>query len=251
MAAVPVLALLPALASVLVGLLAVLPLIDPLGANVESFRLHYDWFVVALAAFLSIIHVGIVGFNLGHEFDFALLVLAAVAVLLYYVGVLLTHAERNWFVGVRSPLDAALRGGVGSNQRASRPPVQTHRRRHARRPRLRRPGDQLPPGPDGRDRRRNVRLLPLPVRATRRPRGSRARRESPSGQFGSPANPAGDSSSSGDPPGSYRTRPGRSASPPPDRDDVADRQRLPADRRSRTLTRIRPKGLTETGLSSE
>ncbi|QLH83586.1 SdpI family protein [Halosimplex pelagicum] len=97
------LALIPALSAVLVALLALVPRVDPLGENVADFRAYYDWFVVLFAGFMTLVHGGVVAFNLGYEFDFTLLVLAAVAGLLYYVGVLLTHAERNWFVGIRTP----------------------------------------------------------------------------------------------------------------------------------------------------
>lgn len=97
------LALMPALSALLVALFAVLPRIDPLGENVADFRASYDWFVVLFAAFVTLLHGGIVAFNLGVEFDFTLLVLASVAGLFYYVGVLLTDAEQNWFVGIRTP----------------------------------------------------------------------------------------------------------------------------------------------------
>jgi uncharacterized membrane protein len=97
------LALLPALSALLVGLFALLPRIDPLGENVAAFRPRYDWFVVVFTAFLFLVHAGIVAFNLGYEFDFTLLILGGVAGLLYYAGVLLEHAEPNWFVGIRTP----------------------------------------------------------------------------------------------------------------------------------------------------
>ncbi|WP_439027988.1 SdpI family protein [Haloarchaeobius sp. DT45] len=97
------LALIPVLSAALLVLFALLPRIDPLRENVEAFRPYYDWFVVVFAAYMSVLHVGIVAFNLGYEFDFTLLVLAALAGLFYYVGILLDHAERNWFVGIRTP----------------------------------------------------------------------------------------------------------------------------------------------------
>lgn len=97
------LALLPTVTLGLVGLLAVLPRVDPLGENVESFRTQYDWFAVVLAVYLSGIHLGIIGFNLGYEFEFTLLVLAGMAALFYYLGIVFDHAERNWFVGIRTP----------------------------------------------------------------------------------------------------------------------------------------------------
>jgi len=97
------LALMPGLSALLVALLAVVPRIDPLGENVADFRAYYDWFVVVFAAYLAVLHAGIVAFNLGYEFDMTLFVLAGVAALFYYVGILLENAQRNWFVGIRTP----------------------------------------------------------------------------------------------------------------------------------------------------
>lgn len=97
------LAFVPVLSAALVVLLAVVPRIDPLGENVDAFRAAYDWFVVAFAGFMFVLQAGILAFNLGYEFDFALLVLGSVAVLFYGVGALLTRAEPNWFVGIRTP----------------------------------------------------------------------------------------------------------------------------------------------------
>ncbi|WP_408959380.1 SdpI family protein [Natrinema sp. 74] len=97
------LAFLPALSAVLVVLFALAPRIDPLGANVESFCPAYDWFIVAVATFVLVLHTGVIAFNLGYEFDVTLLVIAGVAALFYAVGELLTRAEPNWFVGIRTP----------------------------------------------------------------------------------------------------------------------------------------------------
>lgn len=95
--------LIPGLTAVLLVVFALIPRIDPLRENIAAFRPYYDWFVVVFAGYMLVVHVGIVAFNLGYEFDFTYLVLIAAAGLLYYSGVLLTHAERNWFVGIRTP----------------------------------------------------------------------------------------------------------------------------------------------------
>lgn len=97
------LALIPGLLAALLVVFAVVPRIDPLRENITTFRPYYDWFVVVLTAAMAVIHGGIVAFNLGYEFDFTLLVLVVVAGLFYYLGVLLGQAERNWFVGIRTP----------------------------------------------------------------------------------------------------------------------------------------------------
>jgi uncharacterized membrane protein len=97
------LAFLPALAALLLVLFAVIPRIDPLGENITEFRPLYDWFVVVFTGFLAAVHAGIVAFNLGYEFDFTLFVLAGIAFLFYYIGILLTEVKRNWFIGIRTP----------------------------------------------------------------------------------------------------------------------------------------------------
>ena len=97
------LALIPSMIAVLLVVFAFIPRIGPLRENIATFRPVYDWFVVVFSAFMAVIHGGIIAFNLGYEFDFTLLVIAAVAGLFYFVGVLLAHAERNWFVGIRTP----------------------------------------------------------------------------------------------------------------------------------------------------
>ncbi|GAB7009750.1 SdpI family protein [Halorubrum trueperi] len=95
--------LLPGLSAALLALFAVLPRIDPLGENVAAFREHYDRLVVVLAAYLTALHVGMIAFNLGVEFDFVAFVLLGVAGLFYYIGTILPHVEPNWFVGIRTP----------------------------------------------------------------------------------------------------------------------------------------------------
>ena len=97
------LAFLPSTTAVLLVVFALVPHIDPLRENIAAFRPVYDWFVVVFTAFMAVIHGGVIVFNLGYEFDFTLLILTTVAGLFYYVGVVLEHAERNWFVGIRTP----------------------------------------------------------------------------------------------------------------------------------------------------
>ncbi|WP_255198307.1 SdpI family protein [Halorarius litoreus] len=93
----------PGFSAVLLVLFAAIPRIDPLRENIAAFRPYYDWFVVVFTGFMLLVHAGVVAFNLGYVFDFTLLVLVGVAAMFYYIGVLLSHAERNWFVGIRTP----------------------------------------------------------------------------------------------------------------------------------------------------
>lgn len=95
--------LFPSLTAGLIVVFAIIPRIDPLRENIASFRGYYDWFVVIFAAYMFALHAGILLFNLGYAFDFVNLVFVAAAGLLYYAGVLVANAERNWFVGIRTP----------------------------------------------------------------------------------------------------------------------------------------------------
>jgi uncharacterized membrane protein len=97
------LALLPALSAALLGLFAVLPRIDPLGGNVARFRRQYDTFVVLVVAFLTYLHLLVLAANAGYEFSIIQAISPAIGALVYYVGVFSEHAERNWFVGIRTP----------------------------------------------------------------------------------------------------------------------------------------------------
>jgi len=95
--------LIPGLAAGLLVLFALLPRIDPLRENIATFRAYYDWFVVVFIAYMTLVHAGILAFNLGYEFDFTLVILAGTVPLFYYVGVVLEQAKRNWFIGIRTP----------------------------------------------------------------------------------------------------------------------------------------------------
>ncbi|MFB6104838.1 MAG: SdpI family protein [Halobacteriaceae archaeon] len=97
------LAIVPALTAVLLAVFWVIPRIDPLRENIAEFRGYYDWFVILFALFMTALQIGIVAYNLGYTFDFTVFVLVAVAALFYYLGILLANAERNWFVGIRTP----------------------------------------------------------------------------------------------------------------------------------------------------
>jgi uncharacterized membrane protein len=94
---------LPVLSAVLLGAFAVLPKIDPLGENVATFREQYDTLVVLLVGFLTYLNLLVVGANAGYDFEMVQALAPAVGGLFYYIGVLAEHAERNWFVGIRTP----------------------------------------------------------------------------------------------------------------------------------------------------
>jgi uncharacterized membrane protein len=96
--------LVPILALALFGFFLVLPSLDPEHrGNIERFRRFYDGMVSVILAFLLYVHLVLLAASLGYVGDPFLALVPAIAALLYYLGVVLEHAKRNWFIGVRTP----------------------------------------------------------------------------------------------------------------------------------------------------
>ncbi len=84
-------------------LFVLLPKIDPLKANIEKFRKHYDWFILLIILFFFYIYLLTIFWNLGHRFDMGQFMVPAMGILFYYCGILMENAKRNWFIGIRTP----------------------------------------------------------------------------------------------------------------------------------------------------
>ena len=95
--------LLPIVLAVMFLFYIIIPKIDPYRANIESFRKYYNLMWVVIAAFLFYVFKLMIIWNLGYRFDFALMMVPALAAFLYFLGWLLEKSKRNWFVGIRTP----------------------------------------------------------------------------------------------------------------------------------------------------
>lgn len=95
--------MMPLISILMLGLFLAIPKIDPLKANIEKFREYYDGFIVLMIAFLFYIHALTLVWNLGFEFSMGSFVVPAIGVILYYAGILMENAKRNWFIGIRTP----------------------------------------------------------------------------------------------------------------------------------------------------
>lgn len=84
-------------------LVLAIPSIDPLRANIEAFRATLNGFVLALALFLAYLHGLTLLWNLGVVFNFNQAFTPAYGFLLFFVGVLVGNARRNYFIGIRTP----------------------------------------------------------------------------------------------------------------------------------------------------
>ncbi|VVB53987.1 SdpI/YhfL protein family protein [uncultured archaeon] len=95
--------LLPIVLAGVGGILLVLPRIDPLRKNIESFRDYFDRFIILISLFLFVVYVHTLLWNAGVMLNTMVLVSVGLAAVFYYLGVLLPHAKRNWTVGIRTP----------------------------------------------------------------------------------------------------------------------------------------------------
>jgi len=95
--------LMPIFSAFLFLLFVFLPKIDPLKENYREFKKYYDGFILTIIAFLFYIYLLTVLWNYGLRFNMGKMMMPAMAILFYYIGVLLKNAKRNWFVGIRTP----------------------------------------------------------------------------------------------------------------------------------------------------
>ena len=94
----------PVLALAMLGLFLLIPGIDPLKANIATFRGTFNAFISLLMAFLLYIHVLTILWNLGvHTFRMSAALLPAVGLIFIFAGVMIRRAKRNFFIGIRTP----------------------------------------------------------------------------------------------------------------------------------------------------
>ena len=96
--------LMPIMAIVLLGLFLAIPLIDPLKANIATFRPIYNGFIVAIMVFLFYLHLLTVSWNLGFQgFRMSTVLMPGVGLLFIFAGLMMRQAKRNFFIGIRTP----------------------------------------------------------------------------------------------------------------------------------------------------
>jgi len=81
----------------------VIPRIDPKKENIEKFRKYYDGFIIIFILFTVAIHLQIILWNIGIRISPNAVLPAGIGLLFYYIGILMENAERNWFIGIRTP----------------------------------------------------------------------------------------------------------------------------------------------------
>lgn len=84
-------------------LIMFLPFIDPLRRNVEPYRQTLNVFVVDIAIFFAYLYTLTLLWNLNIRLNFNQMIAPALAILFFSIGVLISHAPRNFFIGIRTP----------------------------------------------------------------------------------------------------------------------------------------------------
>lgn len=94
---------LPLMTMVLSLLILFVPGIDPLKANIATFRPEYNMFVLGFAGFMYYIHGLSLAWNLGAKFSMNAMMAPAIGLLFILVGMVLKKAKRNYFIGIKTP----------------------------------------------------------------------------------------------------------------------------------------------------
>jgi uncharacterized membrane protein len=93
----------PVLITGLAVLFLAIPRIDPKKENIAKFRKYYDGFVILLIFFMLAVHLQVLLWNTGIRISPNAVLPVGIGLLFYYIGVLMENAERNWFIGIRTP----------------------------------------------------------------------------------------------------------------------------------------------------
>src|SRR3989344_5363636 len=95
--------LIPAIMLLFWGVFQLIPQIDPLKQNIAKFRPHYDAFITVFLLFLLYIQSAMLAANQGISFNMMQAIAPGIGILLFFLGTLFPHLEKNWFIGIRTP----------------------------------------------------------------------------------------------------------------------------------------------------
>lgn len=95
--------LLPVLMVFICAVFELIIRIDPLKSNIESFKKHYEMFVIYSMCFMLYIYGLTLMYNKGYVFNMATFMIPPFSALFFIIGNVIENSRRNWFVGIRTP----------------------------------------------------------------------------------------------------------------------------------------------------
>ena len=96
--------LMPLVTLGMLALFLVIPSIDPLKANIATFRETFNTFITLIIAFMLYMHGLTLAWSLGYQsFKMSMAMLPFMGVLFIFIGTLMRKAKRNFFIGIRTP----------------------------------------------------------------------------------------------------------------------------------------------------
>ncbi len=96
----------PVMAVAILALFAAIPRIDPLRKNIRGFMGYYEGLIVVTTAFMAYVDIASLLANIPgtqEAINMNVMVLPAMALLMYYIGTILGKTKQNWFIGIRTP----------------------------------------------------------------------------------------------------------------------------------------------------
>ncbi len=95
--------LMPIISLGLLALFIIIPVIDPKKTNIEKFRKYYDGLIILILAFLFYIYILTLLWATGAQFGMTQMLMPALGILFYYIGMVMDKLKSNWFIGIRTP----------------------------------------------------------------------------------------------------------------------------------------------------
>jgi len=71
--------------------------------NIESFKEYYFYLKIGLVAFLAVVQSAVIAANRGYAFDMSYIIMPAMGVLFYGMGIIIEKTKKNFFIGIRTP----------------------------------------------------------------------------------------------------------------------------------------------------
>ena len=95
--------MMPIFTFVITLILAFVPSIDPLKANIEQFRSFYNFFIVGFVIYMMYVYGLTLAAALGAQFNMTYMMLPVMGLLFIALSFLIQNAKRNFFIGIRTP----------------------------------------------------------------------------------------------------------------------------------------------------